>query len=248
MFSLFHLPIPTLFKNRLILSFFFLNLKKDKFLLLRMNLKKNEALRIQTLLTYEKSLWSQGLRYIAGVDEAGRGPIAGPVVAAAVIFPKGIFIPGIDDSKKLTPKTRENLFQVIQSNAIHFGVGVVREKIIDEINILQATYKAMLIAVSRLSDGAQHVLVDGRKNPFFTITQTAIVGGDRLCFSIAAASILAKVFRDRIMIAYDKIYPCYGFAQHKGYPTARHIHAIKTYGLCPIHRKSFKVKALNDGR
>jgi ribonuclease HII len=205
---------------------------------------KTKTLRIHNLLSLEKTLWSQNIKYVAGVDEAGRGPIAGPVVAAAVIFPQNIYIPGIDDSKKLSFKTREALYKTITTNAISYKLGVIREKIIDDINILQATYKAMQIAITRLPVKTQHILVDGRENPYFTTNQTAIVGGDRQCFSIAAASILAKVIRDRIMISYNKIYPQYDFAQHKGYPTAQHIEAIKQHGFCPLHRKSFHVKEL----
>lgn len=206
---------------------------------------KNEQLRIKDLLSFEERLWSRRKNYIAGVDEAGRGPLAGPVVAAAVIFPKGIFISGINDSKKLSPNEREYLFQIIQSKATAIGIGIVDEKVIDEINILQSTFKAMQLAVSDLIIKPQHILVDGRANPLFTQKQTAIIGGDRLCFSIAAASIVAKVIRDRIMIKYDKIYPQYGFRRHKGYPTLQHINAIKRYGFCPIHRKSFKIKSMD---
>lgn len=200
--------------------------------------------RIKQLFSFEAKLWSQGLKHVAGVDEAGRGPLAGPVVAAAVIFPRGIYIPGIDDSKKLSPGKREYLFPIIQKKAIAFAVGIVDEKEIDAINILQATFKAMYLAISKLSVEPQHILVDGRANPYLNHTQTAIIGGDALSFSIAAASILAKVTRDRIMINLDQTYPSYGFAQHKGYPTKQHIAAIEQHGLCPIHRKSFKVKTI----
>ena len=207
--------------------------------------RKNEQLRIKKLLSFEARLWAQKLKYIAGVDEAGRGPLAGPVVAAAVIFPKDIFISGINDSKKLSPPEREYLFTVIKNKAVAIGIGMVNEKEIDEINILQATFKAMHLAITNLSIKPQHILVDGKENPLFSLPQTAIINGDNLSFSIAAASIIAKVTRDRIMIEYDKIYPQYNFVQHKGYPTPQHIDAIKQHGLCPIHRKSYKVKALN---
>ena len=209
-------------------------------------ISKNEQRRIKELLSYEKKLWSQGLNYIAGVDEAGRGPLAGPVVAAAVIFRKEIFIPGINDSKKVSPRQREYLFQIIHSKAIAVGIGIVSEKKIDELNILQAAYKAMQLAIGDLATKPQHILVDGRKNPGFLLPQTAIIKGDSKSFTIAAASIIAKVTRDKIMIKYEKTYPQYGFAKHKGYPTRQHILALKQYGLCPIHRRTFKVKALTE--
>ena len=198
------------------------------------------------MLKYEQQLWNSGIKYVVGIDEAGRGPLAGPVVAAAVAFPRDISIPGINDSKKLSPSKREILFDLIHEEAIAIGVGVCDEKVVDEINILQATYQAMKQAVAGLSIQPDHVLVDGRSIPDFNLPQTAIVGGDGKCFSIAAASIIAKVTRDRIMIEYDRQYPQYGFAQHKGYPTKKHIQAIIKHGFCPIHRTSFRIKKIES--
>ena len=191
---------------------------------------------------YERKLWGKGLERIAGVDEAGRGPLAGPVVAAAVIFPKNTLIPGINDSKKLSARKRDLLFLQIFNHAKSIGVGVVHSAEIDEINILQATYQAMRKALNRLSNVPQHVLVDGRDLPEHNIPQTAVIKGDSKSHSIAAASIVAKVVRDRLMIKYDCLFPDYGFSQHKGYGTRGHIEAIRNFGLCPIHRRSFHIK------
>jgi ribonuclease HII len=207
---------------------------------------QNERQRISMLLGYEKSLWDSGLTDVAGADEVGRGPLAGPVVAAVVIFPQDVFIAGINDSKKLTAKRREELFNKIYENSRQFGVGIVHNTEIDRINILKATHLAVRKALGRLSVQPQHVLIDGKGLPEITISQTAIIEGDRKCFSIAAASIFAKVVRDRLMIAYDRIFPDYGFARHKGYGTRRHVEAIQKYGPCPIHRRSFKIKRLLD--
>ncbi len=198
------------------------------------------------MLEYEQRLWHEGIDRIAGIDEAGRGPLAGPVVAAAVIFPSSVWLPDVDDSKKLTPRRRESLFPVIQDCALDVAVGRVDEKEIDRINILQATRLAMRMALGRLKERPQHLLIDGRGLPEKFFPQTAIIGGDRLSVSIAAASIIAKVTRDRIMIECDRLYPQYGFAQHKGYGTRQHIEAIGKYGLCPIHRRSFHLKGNRD--
>ena len=198
------------------------------------------------MLSYEQPFWNNGKKYIVGVDEAGRGPLAGPVVAAAVIFPRNTFIPGVDDSKKLSPSKRETLFDLIHERALTIGIGMCDEKVIDQFNILQATYRAMKQAISNLTIQPEHVLVDGRLITVLNLPQTAIVGGDGKCFSIAAASIIAKVSRDRIMFEYDRQFPQYGFAQHKGYPTRRHIQAIIKHGLCPIHRTSFKIKNMES--
>ncbi len=205
-----------------------------------------EEARIEGLLTYERRLWAQGISAVAGVDEAGRGPLAGPVVAAAVIFPPEVFIPGINDSKRLSARTRERLYQEIFRSARTVGVGVVQPADIDRTNILHATHLAMQKALSRLAVPPQHVLVDGHAVPDVGVPQTALVGGDGICFSIAAASIVAKVVRDRLMMAYDRLFPEYGFAEHKGYGTARHVAALRRYGRCPIHRRSFRVKGLDD--
>jgi len=202
--------------------------------------------RLNEMLTIERTMWAEGIDTIAGVDEVGRGPIAGPVVAAAVIFPKTISILGIDDSKKLSPLKRDYLFEQINHHAISVGVGVINEKQIDDMNILQATFSAMELAINQLHIAPHHILVDGRENPYFRQPQTALIKGDRRSYSIAAASIIAKVTRDRLMQSFEKIYPEYGFAKHKGYPTPQHILAVQNYGLCPIHRKTFHLKALQN--
>lgn len=180
-------------------------------------------------------------KLICGIDEAGRGPLAGPVVAAAVVWPLGASeLPGVDDSKKLSARKRELLFPKIMDGALAVGVGIIDEGRIDEINILQATFEAMRQAVAGLGVRPDRLLVDGnREIPGIDIDQVAIVHGDATEYSIAAASIIAKVTRDRIMIEYDKLYPEYGFARHKGYGTQAHMDAISTYGPCPIHRKTF---------
>jgi len=200
-----------------------------------------EQKRIHGLLAHESELWERGIEFIAGVDEAGRGPLAGPVVAAAVIFPKDIFIPYVNDSKKLSEKRREELFHIIYDKAISVGVGIVDNKKVDEINILNATFLAMTQAIANLKRRPQHILVDGT---FFLeehIPYTNIIDGDSKCFSIAAASIIAKVTRDSLMREFDELYPQYGFAKHKGYATREHFEAIQKFGLCEIHRRSFKI-------
>lgn len=199
------------------------------------------------MLHFESELWSSGQLRIAGIDEAGRGPLAGPVVAAAVIFPTNhAFITGINDSKKLTPAVREEMIQIIQDKAAAIGVGIVHHQEIDAINILQATFQAMREAVAALTIQPDYLLIDGNKKPGINIPQRCIVKGDALSMSIAAASIVAKVTRDRIMVDYDRQYPHYGFARHKGYATARHIEAIREFGLCPIHRHSFQPEQLKE--
>ncbi|HPC35256.1 MAG TPA: ribonuclease HII [Candidatus Marinimicrobia bacterium] len=192
-------------------------------------------------LEYEKNLWEQGISNIAGIDEAGRGPLAGPVVAAAVVFSENTtLIPGINDSKQVTPAKREKLYDEIMAGAQAVGIGLVEPEEIDRIDILQATYKAMRMAIGRLKLNVQHILVDGRPLPDKIYPQTAIVGGDRKCYSIAAASIIAKVYRDRLMRQYDSVFPGYGFAQHKGYGTKKHLESIVKLKPCPIHRISFQ--------
>ncbi len=200
---------------------------------------------MQRLLRHEERLWAGGVAPVAGLDEAGRGPLAGPVVAAAVVFAPGTFIPGVDDSKRLTPLRRERLYQEIFRHALALAVGVVQPAEIDQLNIRNATHLAMRKALSRLPTRPAHVLVDGEAVPGLEIPQTALVGGDRSSFSIAAASIVAKVLRDRLMLAYDRIFPQYGFAEHKGYATARHIAALRAHGPCAIHRRSFRVRCLH---
>jgi ribonuclease HII len=195
--------------------------------------------RIHQLLEIEDDLHNQGIDLIAGVDEAGRGPLAGPVVAAAVIFPRGISLEGVDDSKKLTPARRESIYSAIMKEAQCVGVGIVDHNVIDAINIANATYKAMHEALSQLGLTPDHVLVDGNRFVGGSLPFTTIVDGDAKCFSIAAASIIAKVTRDRLMLDYDVMYPGYGFARHKGYGTKAHYEALALLGCCPIHRKSF---------
>lgn len=190
-------------------------------------------------LAYEKIARSQGFLRIAGVDEVGRGPLAGPVMAAAVILPPGLQIPGIDDSKKLSPLKREILFDVITAKALAIGTGTVEPEIIDSINILQATRLAMLNAVRQLSPPPDFLLIDGITPINTTISQKTVKKGDSLSLSIAAASIIAKVTRDRLMTEMDRLYPGYGFAGHKGYGSALHLEAIRKLGPSPIHRLSF---------
>jgi ribonuclease HII len=188
--------------------------------------------------------------HIAGIDEAGRGPLAGPVVAAAVVFEPGAFIPGVDDSKKLSPRVRSELFDQILGNALAVGIGSVDNAVIDEINILNATFLAMDRAVGSLGIRPGHLLIDGnlfRPGPAASgIPFSTVVGGDGECFSIAAASIVAKVARDRLMEDFDRQYPGYGFAKHKGYGTADHRAAILRLGVSPIHRRSFHTAASPD--
>ena len=204
--------------------------------------KPSEIERIRRMLRFESVLWRRGNRAIAGLDEAGRGPLAGPVVAAAVIFDQTIFIPGIDDSKRLSPNKREMVFPIIQDQAIAWSVGVISEEEIDRNNILRASEQAMRDAIDALAVIPDHLLVDGRALPLVETEQTPIVKGDRKSFSIAAASILAKVIRDRLMIKYDRLYPDYGFALHKGYGTKKHVEAVNRYGPCAIHRKTFHIR------
>ena len=188
---------------------------------------------------YEERAWKNGFEAVCGVDEAGRGPVAGPVCAAAVILPGGIVIEGLNDSKKLSEKKREKLFDVITENALAWSVSLVDERVIDEINILQATYEAMREAVSKLSAKPAVLLNDAVKIPGISIHQVPIIKGDARSLSIAAASVIAKVTRDRLMREYDKLMPEYGFAGHKGYGSKEHIAAIQKYGPSPIHRKTF---------
>jgi len=190
-------------------------------------------------LDHELALQNSGVRYVAGVDEAGRGPLAGPVVAAAVILPAGVIIPGVDDSKKLNAAKRDALYEVILRTALAWGTGVVDHHEIDRCNILQATYKAMHQAIAALCIVPEHILVDGNRFAGTGIPFTTIVDGDALSHSIAAASIIAKVTRDRMLCELDRLYPEYGFARHKGYGTAAHRAAIIAYGPCPIHRRTF---------
>jgi len=196
---------------------------------------------------YEDELIKKGIRFIAGVDEVGRGPLAGPVVAAAVILPLTFNVSGIDDSKKLTEKKRENLFPLITELSLAYGTGMVDNRVIDKINILQATKKAMMIAINeaaavlaeKTGEKLEHVLIDAVKLEGLLLPQTNIIKGDENSVSIAAASIVAKVMRDRLMREYHDKYPGYGFESNKGYGTKAHYAGISKHGICDIHRKSF---------
>lgn len=202
-------------------------------------LSEKEDLRLEKMLEYEKELYSKGYECICGIDEAGRGPLCGPVVAAAVILKPGDKIEGVNDSKKLSEKKREIVFEAIKERALAYSVGIVDEKTIDEINILEATRLAMKKAVEGLKVKADYALVDAEKKVPIDIPYTPIIKGDALSQSIAAASIIAKVTRDHMIIELDKKYPEYNFAKNKGYGTREHTEAIKKYGLCSAHRRSF---------
>ena len=194
------------------------------------------------LLAYENEYYAQGAVHIAGIDEVGRGPLAGPVLACAVILPQGLRIEGVKDSKKLSAKKREILARIIKEEACAVSIGLADVETIDRINILQATIKAMTDAYNGLTVRPDVVLIDSLRLPVGTNKQRAIIKGDELSMTIAAASIVAKVTRDEMMTAYHEIYPEYRFDQHKGYGTEKHINAIRTYGLCPIHRRGFTEK------
>lgn len=194
------------------------------------------------MLTRERRLWRSGVHYVAGVDEAGRGPLAGPVVAAAVIFSRGVYIPGVDDSKRLSRNKREELYAQIQGHALSVGIGVVDHREIDVMNIREASLCAMGKAITELFPQPEFLLVDGNYYRDGVIPAKTIIHGDAKCFSIAAASIVAKVTRDRLMEQLHGLYPSYGFDRHKGYATREHIRAINKFGLCEIHRRSFHVR------
>jgi ribonuclease HII len=202
---------------------------------------------VDNRLEFERDLWAREFTLVAGVDEAGRGPLAGPVVAAAVILPATWANGGFDtrlndlnDSKQLTEAQREHFFQIITTHSdLRSAIAVVDAATIDRINILQATHRAMNDALARLQPQPQYVLVDGRPVKSMTLPQTALVKGDSRSYSIAAASVLAKVTRDRMMLDYHQQFPTYGFAEHKGYGTPQHLAAIDKHGPCPIHRRSF---------
>lgn len=194
------------------------------------------------MLEYERQAYDAGYETVCGVDEAGRGPLAGPVFAAAVILPKGLVIEGLDDSKRLSEKKRDALFDVICREAVAYGIAMADHQEIDDMNILRATFVAMERAVSQLAIQPDLALVDGNRDPGFGFETKTIVKGDALSASIAAASILAKVSRDRYMLDLDRLYPEYHFAKHKGYPTAAHYQAIREYGPSSVHRKTFLKK------
>lgn len=203
-------------------------------------MKEKEEERLLRLKAQEKELIKRGFKYICGIDEAGRGPLAGPVVVASVIMPENSMIEGVNDSKKISEKKREKIYDQIIEEAISYGVAIIGQDEIDEINILNATKKGLTVSLQELTQKPDLILVDALNGiDTLGIPYESIIKGDAKCYSISAASIIAKVTRDRIMREWDKVYPEYGFERHKGYGTAAHIEAIKKYGLCPIHRKSF---------
>lgn len=213
-------------------------------------MKEKEVERLTELKKIEKEFYEKGITSIAGIDEAGRGPLAGPVVVACVVMPKDSMIEGVNDSKKVSEKKREKLYEQITEEALGFGVGIISQEEIDRINILNATKEGLTIAIKEMEKDLKEkqrgfekpeiILVDAlTKIDTDHIPYKSIIKGDAKSYSIAAASIVAKVTRDRIMRAWDEVYPMYGFEKHKGYGTAAHIAAIKEYGLCPLHRRSF---------
>lgn len=199
----------------------------------------DENLRLEAMLSYEKELYENGISFIAGVDEVGRGPLAGPVVAAAVILPKNCKIKGLNDSKKIPKKKHEEIFQAVKDNALAIGIGIMDNQVIDQVNIYEATKLAMKEAISQLEPQPEHLLIDAMKLDL-PISQTSIIKGDANSLSIAAASIVAKVTRDKIMSNYDEEFPGYDFAQNAGYGTAKHLEGIEKHGITPIHRTSFE--------
>ena len=203
-------------------------------------MREKEEERLKNLKNYENELREKGFKNICGIDEAGRGPLAGPVVVASVILPENSMIEGINDSKKVSEKKREKLYDLIIEEAISYGVGIIGQDEIDDINILNATKKGLTLSLQELTKRPDLIIVDAlSKINTLGIPYESIIKGDAKCYSISAASIIAKVTRDRIMREWDKVFPQYGFATHKGYGTSAHINAIKEYGICPIHRKTF---------
>ena len=206
----------------------------------------DEDLRLEKMLTYEKELYAQGIQLIAGVDEVGRGPLAGPVVAAAVILPKNCKIPGLNDSKKIPKSKHQAIYQAVLGQALSIGIGVKDNRVIDQVNIYEATKLAMLEAIQELDPQPQHLLIDAMKLDL-PISQTSIIKGDANSLSIAAASIVAKVTRDQMMTTYDQEYPGYDFAQNAGYGTTKHLEGLEKQGVTPIHRRSFEpIKSMTD--
>lgn len=203
-------------------------------------MKEKEVERLNKLKEFENKLYKDGIKYIAGIDEAGRGPLAGPVVIGCVIMPQDSFIEYVNDSKKVSETKREMLYDKIKNEAIAWSTGIVWQDEIDEINILNATKKALTMAIDNLKVKPDKIIVDALdKIETRGIPYISVIKGDAKIYSISAASIIAKVTRDRIMREYDEIYTEYGFSGHKGYGTAKHIQAIKEYGICPLHRRSF---------
>lgn len=210
-------------------------------------MKEKEEQRLIELKKIDKEFFDMGMKYVCGIDEAGRGPLAGPVVVASVIMPQDSMIEGINDSKKVSESKREKLYEIIIEQAISYGVGIICQEEIDEINILQATKKGLTESLKHLEVQPNVILVDALTGiDTLQIPYKSIIKGDAKSYSIATASIIAKVTRDRIMREWDKVYPEYGFAGHKGYGTAKHIEAIKKFGLSPIHRKTFCKNFMNN--
>ena len=199
----------------------------------------DEDLRLEKMLAYEKELYTQGIQLIAGVDEVGRGPLAGPVVAAAVILPKACKIPGLNDSKKIPKSKHKEIYEAVLQNAVAIGIGIKDNQVIDQVNIYEATKLAMMEAIGQLEPQPQHLLIDAMRLDL-PIPQTSIIKGDANSLSIAAASIVAKVTRDQMMEEFDREYPGYDFAQNAGYGTAKHLAGLDKLGVTPIHRRSFE--------
>ncbi len=199
---------------------------------------KRERARLLHMYSYERQVWAMGYKLVAGLDEVGRGPLAGPVVAAAVILPGEVMLPGLEDVRRLTARRRQEVYEEIREKALAIGIGMVQPDGIDEAHVTMATYRAMVKAVQDLAVAPDYLLVDGVHLPDVTQPQAPIVNGDGQSCSIAAASVVAKVARDAYMIEVDKIYPQYGFASHKGYGTQEHREALERYGPCPLHRRS----------
>ena len=216
----------------------FIEINNKKLTDARLRKIESEKERLIKMQRFERPLYDKGILHVAGIDEVGRGPLAGPVVTCAVILKPDVLIEGLNDSKKVSEKNREKLFDIIIENSISYGIGMANEKVIDEINILNATKDAMKEAVANLKVVPEHLLIDA-VDLGADIPTTSLIKGDAFSLSIAAASIIAKVTRDRMMMAYDEIYPEYGFSRNKGYGTAEHVEALKKYGPCPIHRMSF---------
>ena len=222
----------------------FIEINNKKLTDARLRKIESEKERLIKMQRFERPLYDKGILHVAGIDEVGRGPLAGPVVTCAVILKPDVLIEGLNDSKKVSEKNREKLFDIIIENSISYGIGMANEKVIDEINILNATKDAMKEAVANLKVVPEHLLIDA-VDLGADIPTTSLIKGDAFSLSIAAASIIAKVTRDRMMMAYDEIYPEYGFSRNKGYGTAEHVEALKKYGPCPIHRMSFIQGILN---
>ena len=199
----------------------------------------DEDLRLEKMLAYEKELYTQGIQLIAGVDEVGRGPLAGPVVAAAVILPKACKIPGLNDSKKIPKSKHKEIYEAVLQNAVAIGIGIKDNQVIDQVNIYEATKLAMMEAIGQLEPQPQHLLIDAMRLDL-PISQTSIIKGDANSLSVAAASIVAKVTRDQMMEEFDREYPGYDFAQNAGYGTSNHLAGLDQLGVTPIHRRSFE--------